>query len=661
MTFNPKSDYHYNAFISYRHGFPDKIIAARLHRLLETYKVPSALVKKGAWPITRIFLDLAELPSSSNLSDDIAYALSQSQFLIVLCSRSTPESEWVAREIETFIELGRAQRILPVIIEGEPRDSFPLPLLALLDHLEGSAAREDDSNLKESINGKWKLPVTDLRGKDTSQILNNLKEQKLELITLLAGVQKEELWHYHQQRLYWQRGLALTAALTIATIYGFYSNDLRRQAEESSRVATIKLAEAQEAEQIAVEQYQKAGEMQRWSEARYEEARRLEQEAEKYKNETEQAKQDAESQRATSEKLYALAEERRKQSVEQKNLAMQVIRSLTYDVPDKLQNIAGTKTILVDVLAGNLGMLDRIMDVGRELSDPKVLREKSVNFSRMGDTWIILGDVVRAKAEFEKGLVINEELGKDRTNAQAQRDLSVSYERLGDVAITQGDLPGARIWFEKALAIAEELAKDRTNEQAQRNLSISYDRLGEVSVAQGDLSGARIWYEKALAITEELSKDLTNAQAQRDLSFSYDRLGEVSVAQGDLSGARIWYEKALAIREELAKDQTNAEAQRGLSISYNNIGEVAVAQGDLSGARIWYEKALTIAEELAKDRMNAEAQRYLSLCYERLGEVAIAQGDLSGARIWYEKALTIAEELAKDRTNTQAQRDLSIS
>ena len=39
------NEYHYDAFISYRHTYPDKFIAEHLHKELETYKLP-ANVKK---------------------------------------------------------------------------------------------------------------------------------------------------------------------------------------------------------------------------------------------------------------------------------------------------------------------------------------------------------------------------------------------------------------------------------------------------------------------------------------------------------------------------------------------------------------------------------------------------------------------------------------
>jgi hypothetical protein len=69
------------------------------------------------------------IPTSSDFSNQIKTALVQSDYLIVICSPDTPGSRWVRREIETFQELGKGDQIIPLLIAGEPEDSFPLELL----------------------------------------------------------------------------------------------------------------------------------------------------------------------------------------------------------------------------------------------------------------------------------------------------------------------------------------------------------------------------------------------------------------------------------------------------------------------------------------------------------------------------------------------------
>ena len=83
-------DVKYDAFISYRHCELDKFVAENLHKQLEAFKIPKALVASGKTngktKIERVFRDRDELPLASNLADPITQALEHSDYLIVICS-----------------------------------------------------------------------------------------------------------------------------------------------------------------------------------------------------------------------------------------------------------------------------------------------------------------------------------------------------------------------------------------------------------------------------------------------------------------------------------------------------------------------------------------------------------------------------------------------
>ena len=116
----------FKAFISYRHQSPDADIAKRLHRLIETYTVPGGLRgKNGSRHPGRVFRDQEELPLSPDLGKDIETALDNSEWLIAVCSPRYLKSLWCMRELEYFIEKKGRDRVLTVLVEGEPADSFP--------------------------------------------------------------------------------------------------------------------------------------------------------------------------------------------------------------------------------------------------------------------------------------------------------------------------------------------------------------------------------------------------------------------------------------------------------------------------------------------------------------------------------------------------------
>lgn len=125
----------YWAFISYSHRDDQARWWQRpwrrawgkwLHRSLESYRIPANLVGTPSpfGPIPKrllpIFRDRDELPSSANLQDSVREALEKSRTLIVICSPDSARSQWVEEEIVTFKRLNRSNRILALIIDGEP-------------------------------------------------------------------------------------------------------------------------------------------------------------------------------------------------------------------------------------------------------------------------------------------------------------------------------------------------------------------------------------------------------------------------------------------------------------------------------------------------------------------------------------------------------------
>lgn len=131
----------YFAFISYKRE--DEEWAKWLQHKLEHYKLPSNLNGRTDLPkeIRPIFRDQSDL-AGGVLADEINKALESSKYLIVICSPRAAQSEWVGKEVQTFLDLGRVDKIIPFIIGGtayaqESKDEcFPLALRELPSHQE---------------------------------------------------------------------------------------------------------------------------------------------------------------------------------------------------------------------------------------------------------------------------------------------------------------------------------------------------------------------------------------------------------------------------------------------------------------------------------------------------------------------------------------------
>ena len=112
----------YWAFISYSHS--DHVMVHDIWTRLERLLIPWKLVGTGrdAPPsvprrLRRVFLDKGELPTSTNLVAEIEDALHHSLYLIVMLSKRSVESPWVQREIDLFVNCGKADRIIYVDLD----------------------------------------------------------------------------------------------------------------------------------------------------------------------------------------------------------------------------------------------------------------------------------------------------------------------------------------------------------------------------------------------------------------------------------------------------------------------------------------------------------------------------------------------------------------
>jgi WD40 repeat protein len=251
MADNPdQAQYEYDAFISYRHVPRDILIAAKLHNALETYRTPRYLVKRGLPArLKRVFRDREELPTSSDLGHDIENALKRSRFLIVLCSPEALQSKWVQKEVELFCGMHGYERVLAILVDGEPETAFPPGLIRRLYDEQGA-----ETKVIEPL-------AADVRAKEKATPLQLLKVEKLRIIAGILGCRYDELRQREQERRV-RRILAVSVsagafllALTAFTLWQLSEvNAARALAVQNEQQALEAKANALTSEQNALEQ-----------------------------------------------------------------------------------------------------------------------------------------------------------------------------------------------------------------------------------------------------------------------------------------------------------------------------------------------------------------------------------------------------------------------
>jgi len=222
-------DSRYKAFISYSHA--DQGWARRLHRALETYRMPARLVgqetRKGPVPrrLSPIFRDRDDLSASGDLSASVRDALARSDTLIVICSPDAAQSRWVNEEIRVYRELNPDGDVLAAVLSGEPdaeasgrsdaRECFPPNLRAS----GGVVSEPVAADFRRSGDG-WRMAllklVAGLAGLRLDQLIQRDLQRRQRRVTAITGA-----------------AVALSLTMTTLTIFAISarSEAERRKAE----------------------------------------------------------------------------------------------------------------------------------------------------------------------------------------------------------------------------------------------------------------------------------------------------------------------------------------------------------------------------------------------------------------------------------------------
>jgi WD40 repeat protein len=217
------AEFKYWAFLSYSHQ--DRKWGDWLHKALETYRFPRRLIGKeardGKVPerVYPIFRDQEELSASADLGSKINEALRESRYLIVICSPHAAQSRWVSQEIIEFKKLEREDRILALIVAGEPNAS---------DGKSGFVPEDEcfpkPMRYRLAANGELSTQPVEPLAADVREGKDEKDNAKLKLLAGLLGVNYDDLrQREHERRLRRARAIGLGAILLTGLFAGLAS------------------------------------------------------------------------------------------------------------------------------------------------------------------------------------------------------------------------------------------------------------------------------------------------------------------------------------------------------------------------------------------------------------------------------------------------------
>jgi WD40 repeat protein len=248
------TEFKYWAFISYSHA--DKKWGDWLHGALETFKVPKLLANAATATgeelprrIFPIFRDREELPTSSDLSSMITHALEQSRCLIVICSPRAAKSRWVNEEILDFKRLGKAERILALIVDGEPNAAEGKPGFSVEAECFPEALRYAlgaDGNLDKNR-------PTEPIAADARPGMDGRTNAKLKLVAGILGINYDDLKRREERRRRRQQRIVLTVSTALVLTFAGLAAAAFLQWRMATRETEIANAQTQEAERQKTE------------------------------------------------------------------------------------------------------------------------------------------------------------------------------------------------------------------------------------------------------------------------------------------------------------------------------------------------------------------------------------------------------------------------
>ncbi|MFT4599905.1 MAG: two-component sensor histidine kinase/Tfp pilus assembly protein PilF [Arenicella sp.] len=263
-------------------------------------------------------------------------------------------------------------------------------------------------------------------------------------------------------------------------------------------------------------------------------------------------------------------------------------------------------------------------------SDPQRKRLLHLNkagaINNFGFYHQIFGDLDSALLEYEKALLIYDDLGDQIGSGNARNNI-------GSIYYFRGDIHNSLAYYEKSLA-------SRLTIGDQRGVANSLNNIGLIFQEEGDVTNALNFYEKSLKIREDIGDpDLISTQLN-NIGLCYQILDENITAE-------TYFRRSLKIDEKRGY-------QTGIAYSMFNIGRCFQSEESYGKALEKYNISFEIFEE--------EGNRIESgNCLSAMGEIYNETGQDFKAIKYYEMALTIHSESNFNDGICQAYEGLSQS
>jgi tetratricopeptide (TPR) repeat protein len=683
MSTSPK----FRAFLSYSRR--DEAAVRKLHQRLERYSIPRALRRGGSPKLGRFFRDKDELPASAQLSAELEERIASAEWLIVCCSPAAAQSKWVNAEVEAFTQTQAPDRVLTVVLEGEPHDVFPPALRArepLAADFRTNGDGEDLGFLK-LVAGIIGVDLGELRDREAAA-----QRARLRLRAALAGVfallaigAGVSAFIAVQQR---DRAEAMAReAIDIGA--GVVQN-----ADDLSRRLGVPTSALEQLLDFASHRFDRLfGEGIASSELERQRASLRVQFSELYGRAGNSAKQREEAQAAlamferfptdelrTIDYVRALAAAgqaelalgREQEAIRYATRAVDAARVLRADIPEgrlgriwlaaALQRLGeihmrgGRPREALPLATETVALLDAV--VAQTPDDDVSVTNLVAALDWLGGAQSATGDRVAAKTTLARSVeTARAWAARSPESLPARSTLSSSLMKLGQTLADERDSASARAPFEESVAIARELvASDSGNAEFKMDLALRLMLTANVLAELGE-PAQELTTEGIAMARAQVRADPADARAKETLArILAVRAARLSDA-GDNAPARTAWREIAELRREMRTDARarTPDSAASLANAYEMVGDASAGLHDLPSMLAAYGDAVPLRREaVAAAPDNAAARASLAAVLHAQGLSKSFNRDGPGALAALDEAARIRTALAADDSSDRS-------
>lgn len=216
--------YLFDIFLSYSRK--DEEFAKRLEEALENFSLPKGIKADSiSTNRLRVFRDKNDLvPTEGDYYKTIEGYLKRSAYLVIVCSPNARRSRYVDKEVEVFLQVNEAKRVIPVLLSGKPNNECA-------DSPEESAFPE---SLCRALEMPLALPFTEFTQREGKVSGARYRDSWYTLLAKIFGAGRAEIERVDARRRARRRAIlaavsvAVIAALSVALVFALVA---RREAE----------------------------------------------------------------------------------------------------------------------------------------------------------------------------------------------------------------------------------------------------------------------------------------------------------------------------------------------------------------------------------------------------------------------------------------------